>query len=645
MNAYTGPTVVRNMEQAMEVIRRLDDPATKTQVYDTEGTGLDWVKCYITGHVFTFSPAPQDTYWVPVRHGEAGVAPDENILPGHQYKGVKPGGGCKPHPFEIELDRVTRTRRDLRTIAHNTQFDMMFCYGHGIEFVGELEDTSTNAALLNEHQTSFSLDNCCKVSGTQPKLGEELYRHLAQLFGGEPDKKQMANFWRLSGLDAIGVDYATGDGVSTWALRERQLEMLAAQDLMGPWALENGVLRVIYRMKKRGVKIDTTKLDEVIEYAQDKERTSRAMLPDEFNARSPHDIKKLMISKGITNWPTKPPTKLMILKAQKLGKDAVGNPEFNEAFLKASEPGRAVINVRRYSNIVSSFALPLRDRHIGADGRVRCTFHPARNDDFGTVTFRFSCTDPNLQQVPKRNKELAMLFRQVFIPDDDMEWWDADLSQCEPRLLAHYSRAKVLMAGYLATPHVDAHQAVATAAKIDREDGKRLNQTLITGGGRRHIVEMLGADGERIYDQYFEALPEVKVLQKKAARRLLERGYVMSLLGRRCRLDNAQYAYKAVNKLLQTGNADVIKDSMVKIDRYLEETGDKVHMLVTIHDALAFQAHKDKESQEIVQHAIQMMTDYGPGRGVELGVPLGAEYGVGINWSEATFPKEKHYVQ
>lgn len=647
MNAIPGGSIlVRDMEEAMQVIRRLDDPATKVVGYDSETTGLKWVDNYIIGHVITFSPSPQDTFYIPVRHGEAGVTRDANILPGHQYKGTKPRDGVEEHPFEVEFNKVSNTRRDLHWFGHNFQFDMMFNYGHGVEFIGTMEDTQTNAALLNEHQFSFSLDNCCKIAGTQPKLGEDLYRYLAATFGGEATKAQMAHFWRLAGDDTMGVDYATGDGVSTWSLRDRQLEMLQAQDLMRPWQAECDVLRVIHRMQKRGIRIDVAKLHSVIEYAQEKERKAKEALPDEFNVRSAPAIRKLFEKSGITNWPLASPTKLMILKAQKLGIPAVGNPQFNEAFLKSTELGRSIIDVRKYSNIVNSFAIPLRDRHLHFDGRVRATFHAMRADDFGTVTGRFSCSEPNLQQVPKRNKELAALFRQVFLPDEGMQWWDADLSQCEPRLLAHYSRAKVLMEGYLSVPHVDAHQSVANAARIDREDGKRLNQTLITGGGLRRIQDMLGAThGAEVYDQYFKALPEIKILQKAAARRLLERGYVISLLGRRCRLDNSQYAYKAVNKLLQTGNADIIKDAMIKIDRHLEATGDKVNMLVTIHDALAFQAHQDTESQQIVTRAVQMMADYGPGKTVNLGVPMGCEYGIGANWSEATFPKEKHYVQ
>jgi len=645
MIGSASPVLVTNMEMAGEVFRRLKDDTTRTVVYDCETTGLHWPTNYIVGHVITFGPSPHDTYYIPVRHGAAGTGRDANVIPGHQYDGKKPVGGVAAHPFEIELDQITRTRRDLHWIGHNLQFDLMFNYGHGVEFVGTFEDTQSNACLLDEHQHSFSLESCCKVMGTKEKLGKDLYEHLSRKFGGAPERGQIANYWRLDGDDPIGFDYGAGDGEATWLLRERQLQRLEGQNLLRPWKAESDTLRVIHRMAKRGIRIDLPKLDEVITRCQGIAEQSSKNLPEGFNVRSSPQIKKLMLDNGVTDWPTKPPTPLMIAKAEKLGLKAVGNPEFNEAFLKSNEMGRHILGVRKYSNICNSFAIPLRERHVHADSRVRATFHPMRADDFGTVTGRLSCSDPNLQQVPKRNKELAQLFRQVFLPDEGMEWWDADLSQCEPRLLAHYSKAEVLVNGYLADPPVDAHTAVAVAAGIDREDGKRLNQTLLTGGGLTRIREMLGDRADEVYNQYFDKMPEIKNLQKQAASRMTSRGFVISLMGRRARLDDPKFSYKAVNRLLQCGNADIIKDAMVKIDRHLEENGDIVHMLNTVHDALSFQAHPTPESRAIVMEALRLMVDYGPGKTTPLLVPMGAEYGVGTNWADATFTKDKHYLQ
>ena len=84
----------------------------------------------------------------------------------------------------------------------------------------------------------------------------------------------------------------------------------------------------------------------------------------------------------------------------------------------------------------------------------------------------------------------------MFVPDEGMIWASVDYSQCEPRLLTHYSKCKVLLAGYLSEPYVDAHTAVAKAANIDRTSGKRLNQGLLTGMGKAALVEELGVSQE-----------------------------------------------------------------------------------------------------------------------------------------------------
>jgi len=121
------------------------------------------------------------------------------------------------------------------------------------------------------------------------------------------------------------------------------------------------------------------------------------------------------------------------------------------------------------------------------------------------------------------------------------------------------------------------------------------------------------------------------------------RGYILSLLGRRSRLEKIGLDYKALNRILQCGNADVIKKAMADIDDYFESEGDRVRILNNVHDALDFSANPD--DRPIVDEALRIMADFGPGLSVELTVPLAVECGVGNNWSEATYTKEKWMVQ
>lgn len=620
----SSPILCRSMDDAQQALNRLADPSTREIVYDCETTGLDYRSCFIVGHVLTFGPAPSDTYYVPVRHHES-----------HQGN-VHPCRDRKGHPFEVELSRIMNGRRDLHSIGFNYMFDLMFLHEHGVGVVGTVEDAQVNAALLNEYARSYSLDSCCLAADAPSKKGEDLYKHLSAIFGGEPDRKQMQHFWKLSGDDAVGFDYAAGDGVATWALVAKQREMLAAQGLERIYHIERDVTRVLYRMKKRGVRIDLEKLAEVRTYAEGMVAEGLKVLPEGLNVRGPAQLKALFEERGYTDWPTTAPT----------ARFSNGQPSFKEEWLKTNPVGQAVLNVRKWEHLLNSFIGPLETTHI-RDGRIHPTYYQMANDDFGTCTGRLSCSGPNLQQVPKRNKAIAKIFRPIFVPDIGMEWWDADLSQCEPRLLAHYSGAKVLMDGYLAHPPVDAHQAVtdgvnAIGVPIDREDGKRVNQTLITGGGKAKIVAMLGARGEEIYEAYFNAMPEVRNFQKESNSRFKNRGYVVSLLGRRARLEARDKSYLAMNRLLQCGNADVVKYAMVRVDKHFEENGDVCGLLNNVHDALSMQAPPDRKEE--VMEALRLFTDFGPGRHVPMRVPLQADYGVGPNWGVATFPSSKQVV-
>src|SRR5208337_5318774 len=139
---------------------------------------------------------------------------------------------------------------------------------------------------------------------------------------------------------------------------------------------------------------------------------------------------------------------------------------------------------------------------------------------------------PGLGQVPKRDKRLGPIFRAAFIPDEDKVFADPDYSQLEPRLLAYYSRSKVLLNDYRNNPDADAHQAVADAAGIERTWGKNANMTIINSGGRNVLMNKYHVPPDKVdalLRDYFAAMPEIKKLQKLSENVMRERGYVVSL--------------------------------------------------------------------------------------------------------------------
>lgn len=598
----------------MITLEQLDNRLSQSTdiIYDSETDGLDWRVNKIVGHVFTFSADPRDSWYFPVRH-----------------EGKNPYDAKKT----AQVIRHHSHRTDLRWTMHNASFDLAMMRTEDIDPWGKIEDTSVNEALLDEYAPSYSLDACARRRKVTEKKGEDLYKHLAALFGGEPTRNQMGNFWKLAADDPMTIDYATGDGTSTWELRDAQRILLQAEELERVWSVECRLIPVLHQASMKGIKVHEERMHKVIKLLENTYEKARTGLPKDLNERSPLQMRSYFTGLGFTNWPLTAPSK----------KFPQGNPSFTKEWLLTNPPGQQMVAVREMAHMLNSFLYPLRDRHL-YKGRVHTDFHQTRDDEYGTVTGRLSSSEPNMQQAHKRNESLGPLLRSLFIPDDDHEWDSNDLKQCEPRLLAQYSKARVLVEGYLSDPPVDAHTAVARAAGIDRESGKRLNQAIITGAGRKKIIRMIGKGddfGNRVYDDYFRAMPEVRQIQKDMASVMENRGYIKTILGRRCRMrpGRMDLSYQALNRALQGSNADIIKLAMVRI---AEEIGPVpgFDVLINVHDALEFQVMKTPEAQAALAEARRIFCDYGPGRSIEMRIPQDVDYKSGPDWAVATWGRE-----
>lgn len=614
------------------VMNRLDDPKSKQIVYDSETSGLDWRHNHVVGHVLTFGPRPTDSYYLPFRHLGGG-----NILPdvpqeATGWDGV--GDGIETQLLG-KLDRPGRT-----VVGHNLAFDLKFLWRlKGTPgFKARFEDTQINAPLINEWQPKFSLEYCTIAADVQVKLAQPMYDHIAAQFPEAKGKGAMGHYWRLAGDDKMAVEYAEGDGTSTWQLRDWQMERIRAEELDLVWDVESRLIPVLARMSCRGVRVDEDKLHELREQNDDTiARLKEEIGNPDFNTLQHEHIIKFLTDRGQTDWP--------------FTKHRNPRPSFTEDWLQTHEPGRQIIAIRKLENLNNSFVVPLIERHLW-NGRVHTDFNQLRGDEYGTVTGRLSSSGPNMQQVHKRNVELGRLFRQVFIPDEGMIWGSNDYKQCEPVLLAFYSRAKVLVNGFLANPPVDPHSAVTKATNPDwesltdkefkdrREIGKRVSQTLITGGGVNVLEQKYKVQNARqVLTDYFRAMPEVKNLQNHATKTMSERGYIVSLLGRRARLNDPDKAFHGMNRILQCGNADIIKLKMVEIDEYLESVGrPPVDILLNVHDALEDQFAE--EAREYHEECLRIMQDFGPGQVIELDIPLKVDSGEGPNWAIATYGEE-----
>lgn len=622
-----------NAEKALRMVRE-----AKEISYDTETSGVDWrynspVGYVIGSHRGFMWGGPRDgeiplctaddVVYVPVRHGGGG-----NLLGGKPLE--TPTDKITPHPFEIELAKAFKDRQRLglgRVIGHNTKFDAHFSANVGIYLGRSMACTQNMQALLNEYQRSFSLDTCAQEHKVEAKKGEELYQHMASIFGGPATRDQMANYWRLAGTDPKGYEYATGDGVTTMQLYFAQMKQIREEELEVVCELENDLIWTVFRMERTGIPVDLAQIDTLRHATEAKISSLLRSLPLGFNARSPVQMKELMESNGYTDYP----------------KTDLGNPSFTEKWLKTNPIGKNIIEIRQASNLLNSFVNPLAERHV-FNGRVHATLNQLKSDEKGTISGRFSCSDPNLQQVPKRVKELAKPFRRLFIADEGWVFWERDWSQCEPRLFAHYSQDPNLLAGYNATPFVDAHSQTAILLGVERDPtAKRMNMGIFTGMQKNALAGHMNISveqAEEYLNRWFKAYPSIKNFQYKAKVRLQNRGYVKTILGRRGRLESPRFAYRAVSKIIQGGNADIMKYVLLKMDRFCEDTGDISRVLMTVHDSFNGQYQKTPEGRANFEEMVAMMEDV-KSAPLNLTVPFVAEGHEGSNWSEASFGPEK----
>lgn len=594
--------------------------------YDTETSGVDWKRNHPIGYVFAVDgDAP---IYIPVRHAGGG-----NLLDPACPPLTNPEGPFTTHQFERDL-AAAFAARDVgghMTIGHNLKFDIHFSANAGVMLNRRVECTQLNEALLYEHAPSFSLDSCATRHGVTAKKGQPLYDHLARLFGGAPTRDQMQHFWRTAGNDPVVVDYAAGDGVSTLELWRSQHDQRSREpvDLSRVWALENDLIRTIFRLERRGMAVSGERCDSVRNMLESEVEAILRQLPEGFNPRSPTEVKALCERAGRTDWPMTAPSQRF----------PNGQPSFTEKWLASFPEGKLVVDLREATNLVNSFLKPLTERHV-FQGRVHPSLHQTATDDYGTISGRFSCSNPNMQQVPKHNKKLGKLFRSVFVPDPGMTLFEGDYSQCEPRLFAHYSREPALVDGYSSSPPRDMHRVAADMLNVDRDTvAKRMNMGLLTGMQERTFAAHMGWDMGKATDlfrQWMRAFPGIPGFQQQAKRAMLERGYVFTLLGRVCRLDDPRFAYKATSRIIQGGNADIVKYKLLEADRMLEADGDRVQLLMTIHDSYVWQGVMDEQGERAVRDLVALFTNV-QAEPFNLRVPFKMDVGRGADWAQATY--------
>lgn len=539
-------------------------------------------------------------------------------------------------------------RPDLEVVGAHLKYDLEWLQAIGIEVKGRLRDIQIAEPLLDEESIhGYGLDALAKKYLGEGK-DETLLKEAASAYGFDPK----ADLWKLHSK-YVGP-YAEADVDRTLKIYDKQCHLLRANDLWSVFDLECDLIDILVKMRFQGVKVDLAKASQYsIEWRKQEEQL-RFNLKQEigFNLDpfSNKQLKSYCDQKGFT-YP----------------RTDKGNASFDKIFLTNSENPffNKVREIRSINRLRSTYVDELIFGNE-INGRIHCEFNQMRSEDGGTRTSRFSSKNPNLQQVPSRDKQLAPKIRSLFVADDGGFWAKLDYSQQEPRVLTHFGYitkmrgADKIRSEYLENKRTDFYTLVSKTSGLERKPAKDLTLGICYGEGIDKIARDLGVTSDvakKIINTFNKANPFIKELSNKVMDKVQERGFVKTLLGHkrhfdhweveyhdRLRDDNGNekedytpikslelatnkwpdkrlkraYAYKGLNALIQGSSADMTKAAMVMIWKELK----KIPML-TVHDELDYSVSGEMEATSI-QFRMENC--------VELTVPMYAELTLGKHW-------------
>ena len=539
------------------------------------------------------------------------------------------------------LEWITKVcAADNTKIFHNAMYDVCWLKSYGIKINGFVIDTMVMLSLIDENRRWYSL-NSASYDYLGEVKNEQALKEAAEAAGVDA-KSEMYK------LPAMYVgSYAEKDAELTLELFRVLSREIQKQNLQNVFDLETNLFPCLVDMRFNGVRVDVERAHTLKQKLVAEEEELLLQVKKETGIET-----QIWAARSIAQVFDK----LSLPYSRTLKSNA---PSFTKNFLK-EHPHPLVQKIAKAREINKAHTTfidtILKHEH---KGRIHADINPIKSDQGGTVTGRFSYSNPNLQQIPARNKDLGPMIRGLFIPEKDCKWGCFDYSQQEPRLVVHYAATTepicfndsvTKIVEKFKHDSVDFHQTVADMANISRSQAKTINLGLFYGMGKAKLQAELGLntkqEAEDLFDQYHDKVPFVRELMNRTSSFAQTSGSIGTLLGRKCRFDKWEpatfgmhtpmtleeaertygrgrirraFTYKALNKLIQGSAADMTKKAM--LDLYRE--GIIPH--IQIHDELDLSV----ESPERAKKIIEIMEN-----AVTLKVPNKVDYESGETWGD-----------
>ncbi len=624
-----------------------------TETFDPEllEQGPGWARG--KGHMVGLSVGTDDgrRWYFPMRHQ---IEPENNLNPENVLAWARD---------TFALERQPK-------IGANLLYDYGWLLWEGVPIKGELVDVQFAEALLDERATT-NLDDLAGRYLGEHKETSLLYRWCADYYGGEPNSGQRKNIYRTPAR--LTGPYAESDADLPMRIIRHQYSELMAQGLLDIFKMECASIPLLVAMRMRGVRVDLDKAEKLKGTLRERQTGLETRLKDtvgfEVNTNAADSLAKAFDKIGISYGRTKP-TK----------RNPDGRPSFTKAYLENLEHpiGDLIREIRLCDKLRSTF---IESYILGSNinGRVHCQFHPMRGEKHGTRSGRYSSSNPNLQNIPSRDEELAPLIRGLFLPDEGHRLWRRfDYSQIEYRWLVHYAvgrGAEEARGRYRSDPKTDYHEftldmvaamtgwdvSTKEARKFRRRPIKNINFGLVFGMGEPKLARSLGLDkteAKELFKGYHGALPFISETMKATSDEAETSGFITTILGRRSRFDlyepanisygedrlpglpfelaiaqygsvKRAYLHKALNRKLQGSAADLLKTATLACWKsgVFSVTGVP---LLTVHDELDFSDPGTKESAEgfrYIQHVME--------NSIAASIPIRVEVESGPDWGHS----------
>ncbi|MCF6309423.1 MAG: DNA polymerase I [Sulfurimonas sp.] len=588
-------TLITDVKELNKVLDILD--SNTIVAFDTETTGLEYEKDSLVGFSFSFNDT--EAYYVPFAHFYLGV------------------------PDQISKDDVKRAIRKIfnfKVVGHNIKFDLHFVSRFLEDDSLEIYADSMILAWLVNTESALSLD----------KLSDKLLNHSMVAF--KDTVKKGETFASVEVEDAC--KYAAEDAFITlklYYLFLEKLELQSAKHLIDEaYDVEFPFIKTLLKMEKEGIKVNSAFLEEFLvdvkETLSELTKNIYALAGSEFNINSTQQLGAILFEH----------LGLPVGKKTKTGYST--NEQVLSSLKDAHEIIPMLLEYREVYKLYSTYIEPLlklssEDKY----SRIHTSFVQT-----GTATGRLSSKNPNLQNIPTRTR-LGSRIREAFVAGKGKKFVGIDYSQIELRLLAHFSGDKVLVDAFVNDKDIHMQTAIALfgedEAAAKRGVAKTVNFGLLYGMGQKKLSDTLGIttkEAKEIIEKYFESFPTVRTYFRSIVDDSKEMGYVETILGRRRYFDyenatpmfRAAYERESVNSMFQGTAADLIKLSMNKIHKVIEDERLNAKMLLQIHDELIFEV--DENEAEVLGEKFKNIME----NIMKLNIPLKASMNIGNNWSE-----------